>query len=99
MILLLPDANAVNTEAKFNSLEATVHTLVSSVENIRTNTDKNAAQILKLTSENNNLKIRNEHLIQEIEEFKAKENHNLINLQEDLQKINNQINEIEQYLR
>lgn len=100
LILQLPDDNDFTKQTeKINSLEMTVQNLCASFEIIKTDTSKNAAEILILTQKNIELKTNNEQLTETFEVFKEKGNQNFFNMQEDINLIHKQLNEIEQYLR
>ena len=97
IILLLPDNFNIKEVEKIKTLEETIANLVASVENIRSQSVQNAAEIINLNSRNNDLETQNEQILSDIHILK--QNEEFEKFDEDIREINHHINSIEQYLR
>ena len=71
LILMLPeDLININSDAKFNSMGATINNLAASVEIIRAQSIQNTAEILKINNSNCELTLENTKLASELAIFK-----------------------------
>ena len=98
LIVTSPEATPVEP-AKITELETSINTLSRLVENIRTDTTRNTANILNLSKKFTDINNRTGAVEENFAEFKIKQNDNMKLFQDELDVVKSEINEIEQYLR
>ena len=98
LIMNAPDMSITNNK-KLNDMDVAISTISKLLENVRTDTTKNSAAILKLSEGEETTSNRLSTVEKEFVAFKKTENVNLKQFTDELDKLKAQTNEIEQYSR